>query len=165
MATRTTTDGHLPKTLAQQYCLITGLVLLLVGIIGFFVDSSFSTTPGTTGAVEGDELLIFEVNGWHNIVHLLSGIVLLAAANTRPTAKTVAIGFGVVYGIVFLIGLIQGDEVLGLIPVNGADHVLHFLLAAAGIAAGLASATTKRSQRRGRTHEPPVAGTEQTSVR
>lgn len=143
MATHTAED-RVPKTLAQRYCLLAGAALLLVGVLGFLAEGSFATGD----ELQGGSLFGFEVNGWHNLVHLASGLVLLGAANTRPTAKTVAMGFGFVYGIVTLIGLVQGDEVLGVIPVNGADHVLHFLLAAAGIAAGLASATTKRSQRR-----------------
>ncbi len=155
MASRTT-DDRLPKTLAQKYCLLAGLALTIVGILGFLAEGSFKTGD----ALEGGSFLGFEVNGWHNLVHLASGLLLLGAANTRPTAKTVALGFGFVYALVTVIGLIQGDEVLGIIPVNGADHVLHFLLAAAGIAAGLASATTKKSQRRrveGRVHEPADA--------
>ena len=154
MAARTT-DDHLPKTLAQRYCLLAGVALLLVGILGFLAEGSFETGD----ALQGGSFLGFEVNGWHNLVHIISGIVLLGAANTRPTAKTVAMGFGFVYALVFLIGLVQGDEVLGVIPINGPDHVLHFLLAAAGIAAGLVSATTKASQRRrGAGVEPPIVG-------
>ena len=152
MAPRTTQD-RLPKTIAQQYCLLAGIVLLVVGILGFLAEGSFATGD----ALQGGSLLGFEVNGWHNLVHMASGLVLLGAANTRPTAKTVAFGFGFVYALVTIVGLIQWDEVLGVIPVNGPDHVLHFLLAAAGIAAGLASATTKKSQRRrveARVHEP-----------
>ena len=164
MATHPNED-RLPKTLAQKYCLLAGLVLLLVGILGFLAEGSFETGD----ALQGGSFLGFEVNGWHNIVHILSGLVLLGAANTRPTAKTVAMGFGFVYGIVFLIGLVQGDEVLGVIPVNGPDHVLHFLLAAAGIAAGLVSATTKASQRRrSATTEAPVVASgdgERTQIR
>ena len=147
-----TSDDHLPKTLAQRYCLFAGAALLLVGILGFVAEGSFQTGD----RLEGGSFLGFEVNGWHNLVHILSGLVLLGAANTRPTAKTVAMGFGFVYGLVFLIGLVQGDEVLGVIPVNGPDHVLHFLLAAAGVAAGLVSATTKASQRRRRAGGEPV---------
>ena len=161
----TTTDDHLPKTLAQKYCLLAGAALLLVGVLGFIAEGSFTIGD----ELQGGSFLGFEVNGWHNLVHILSGIVLLGAANTRPTAKTVAMGFGFVYGLVFLIGLIQGDEVLGVIPVNGPDHVLHFLLAAAGIAAGLVSATTKASQRRrNQEHAAPVAASgdgEQTRIR
>jgi hypothetical protein len=36
-------------------------------------------------------------------------------------------------------GLIDGDQILGLIPVNGPDNVLHLAIAAVGILAGLAS--------------------------
>ncbi len=36
-------------------------------------------------------------------------------------------------------GFVDGNDVLGLIPVNAADNVLHLLIAALGIAAGLAS--------------------------
>ena len=164
MATHSNED-RLPKTLAQRYCLLAGAVLLLVGILGFLAEGSFATGD----ALQGGSFLGFEVNGWHNLVHIASGLLLLGAANTRPTAKTVAMGFGFVYGLVFLIGLVQGDEVLGVIPVNGPDHVLHFLLAAAGIAAGLASATTKASQRRRtQAHDAPVAASgdgERTHVR
>ena len=37
------------------------------------------------------------------------------------------------------IGLIQGDSVLGFIPINGADNVLHVALAALGTVAGVVS--------------------------
>jgi hypothetical protein len=123
------------KTPAQWYCLLGGAALLLAGIAGFLVDSTFDTGSN----LNGDKLLFFEVNGWHNIVHLLSGLLLLGAAAKRVSAKTVAILFGVTYGAVALYGLIDGSDVLGLIPINGADNLLHIALAAAGILAGLVS--------------------------
>ena len=63
------------------------------------------------------------------------------------TARTFALGFGAVYGVVTLWGLIDGNNVLGLIPVNGADNMLHLLIAAAGIAAGLASRAVRHDVR------------------
>ena len=159
MAT-TTNAERLPKTLAQKYCLLAGVALTVAGILGFLAEGSFATGD----ELQGGSFLGFEVNGWHNLVHLASGLLLLGAANTRPTAKTVAMGFGFVYALVTVIGLVQGDEVLGIIPVNGADHVLHFLLAAAGIAAGLTSATTKRSQRRRAERHDHGTGTVGTST-
>ena len=57
------------KTPAQLYSLVFGAVLLLVGILGFIANSSFDTGSG----VQGDNLIAFEVNGWHNLVHLASG--------------------------------------------------------------------------------------------
>jgi len=145
--------GRVPKTLAQKYCLLVGLALLVGGILGFIADATFDTGDN----LNGDSFLGLEVNGYHNVVHLVSGIVLLAAANSRPTAKVTAIAFGVAYGIITLIGLIDGQDVLDLIPVNGADNVLHIVLSLTGIAAGLASATTKGAQRRrAQRHESAV---------
>ena len=124
------------RTPAQWYCLLAGISLLLAGILGFIVDSSFDTGSIIDG---GDLLGIFEVNGIHNLVHLASGLVLLAASAKRASAKTVAIAFGLVYGIVTIIGLIDGDTVLGLLPVNAADNVLHIALSALGLITGFMS--------------------------
>jgi hypothetical protein len=123
------------RTPAQLYSLLFGIVLLAVGIIGFFVDSSFDTGSN----VQGDDLIVFEVNGWHNLVHIASGLVGIAMSRTNATARLFALGFGGVYLIVTIWGFITGDQVLWLIPVNAADNVLHLAIAVAGIAAGLAS--------------------------
>ena len=136
-------DADRKRTPAQWYCLLAGAVLLLVGLLGFLVNADFSVGNVPSGTVEGDTLLGFEVNGWHNVVHLASGLVLLAAANTRPTAKAVALTFGLVYGLVAIIGIIDGRDVLGLIPVNAPDHLLHVGLAALGIIAALVSKSRK----------------------
>jgi hypothetical protein len=108
---------------------------LLAGVLGFIVDATFDTG----GALDGDKLVVFEVNGWHNVVHIASGLFLLAMSPRRASARAGAIGFGVVYAIVTIIGLVDGNDVLGLIPVNPADNVLHIAISAAGIVAGLVS--------------------------
>jgi hypothetical protein len=118
---------------AQLYCLAAGVSLLLAGAFGFIADATFDTG----NQIQGDSFLGFEVNGWHNLVHIASGLVLLAAASRRGLARSVALGFGVVYGIVTLIGLIDGNTVLSVIPINPADNVLHLGLSVLGIAAGL----------------------------
>jgi hypothetical protein len=123
------------RTPAQWYCLLAGLSLLLAGIFGFIADSSFDTGD----AIQGGSFLGFEVNAIHNLIHLLSGLVLLVAARRRGPARAVAIGFGLVYGLVAVIGLVDGSDVLGLIPINGPDNVLHVALALLGIVAGLMS--------------------------
>ena len=123
------------RTPAQLYALLFGIVLLAIGILGFIADSSF----GTGSDVDGSDFIIFEVNGWHNIVHILSGLLGLALARRRDTARAYALGFGAVYLVVTIWGFVTGDQVLWLIPVDAADNVLHLLIAAAGLAAGLAS--------------------------
>ena len=125
----------LTRTPAQWYCLLAGLALLLAGVLGFVADSSFETGNG----IQGGSLLGFEVNAIHNLVPLASGLVLLAASPKRASARAVALGFGLVYGLVAVIGLVDGTDVLGLIPVNSADNVLHIALAGLGILTGLMS--------------------------
>jgi hypothetical protein len=128
------------RTPAQWYCLLAGLALLLAGVLGFISDSSFDTGSN----VQGDDFIGFEVNAIHNLVHVASGVVLLAAFPNRAAAKAVALGFGLVYAVVALIGLIDGSDVIGLIPVNAADNILHIALAALGIATALASRGDER---------------------
>ena len=123
------------RTPAQWYCLLAGISLLLAGIFGFISDSSFDTGDG----VQGDLFLGFEVNAIHNLVHVASGLVLLAASPKRASARAVALGFGLVYALVAIIGLVDGSDVLGLIPVNSADNLLHIALSALGIITGLIS--------------------------
>ena len=136
------------RTPAQWYCLLAGLALLLAGVFGFISDSSFETGDG----IQGDLFLGFEVNAIHNLIHIASGLVLLAASPKRASARAIALGFGLVYGLVAIIGLIDGEDVLGLIPINSADNLLHIALAALGILTGLIS----RHDDRG--HESTVIG-------
>jgi|SRR5215217_8799860 len=136
MATRTNgAAADRRRTPAQWYCLLAGLSLLLAGALGFIADSAFDTGQG----IQGDKLVVFEVNGWHNLVHIASGLLLLAASPKRASARTVAIAFGVVYGIVTIIGLIDGEDVLGIFPVNPADNVLHIALTILGLVSGFMS--------------------------
>lgn len=132
------TDRYTP---AQMYALVFGATLLLVGLVGFAADSSF----GTGSNVSGGELIVFEVNGWHNLVHVLSGLVALALFRSPPGARAYALGFGAVYAVVTLWGFIDGNSVLWLLPVNTADNLLHLAISATGIAAGLASSNEPRT--------------------
>ncbi len=136
-AGRTGAHGTEARTPAQIYSLVFGATLLIAGIAGFFVNAEF----GDLGAnVEGDELVVFEVNGWHNIIHLASGLLGLALSRTAAGGFAFALGFGLTYALVTVWGLIAGDNILfGLAPINAADNVLHIAISAAGILAALVS--------------------------
>jgi hypothetical protein len=125
------------KTLAQVYALSLGVVLVLVGLLGFLVEPSF----GIGDSAQRGTLIAFDINGWHNVVHLLSGIVGLAMAGTAAKARLFSIGYGVVYVIVTILGFVVGDGglLLSLIPINTADNLLHLVIALTGIGIGLAS--------------------------
>jgi len=125
---------------------VTGLVLIAVGVLGFFFGGSgFSVGP----AVSGQPFIIFEVNGWHNIVHLASGALLLLVAAKPATAITGALVFGVVYVVVTLWGFIDGNDILSIVPVNTADNFLHLALAVVALLVGLTAGGLVGSARRG----------------
>jgi hypothetical protein len=136
---------HKPRrSLAQWFCLVAGIGLLLGGLLGMTADNNFdSTTTDPNGVLQGDGFLGFEVNGWHNLVHILSGLFLLVGFFRHGLAKTFAIVFGVVYAVLLVIGLVNGNDILGFVPVNPADNVLHGVLALLGLGAGLLSKRPK----------------------
>jgi hypothetical protein len=123
------------RNLAKTFCLVAGATLVLVGLLGFVVDSAFDTGSG----VDGDNLIIFEVNGWHNLVHLGTGAFLLLGARDGRTAATVATAFGLVYLIVTIYGFVDGNDILGLLPINAEDNVLHLVLSLSALAVGLSA--------------------------
>jgi hypothetical protein len=125
------------KTLAQIWSLTLGAVLVLVGLVGFLVEPSFAVGDNA----QRGTLILFDINGWHNVVHLLSGIVGLAMAGTAAKARLFSIGYGIVYVLVTILGFAVGDGglLLSIIPINTADNVLHLAVAVTGIGVGLAS--------------------------
>jgi len=125
------------KTLAQIWALTLGAVLVVVGLVGFLVEPSFAVGDNA----QRGTLILFDVNGWHNVVHLLSGVVGLAMAGTAARARLYSIGYGTVYVLVTILGFAVGDGglLLSLIPINTADNVLHLAVALTGIGVGLAS--------------------------
>jgi uncharacterized protein DUF4383 len=124
-------------TPARLYAGLVGAVLLIAGVIGFFYSTSFGS-PGDVDAVLG----ILDVNAWHNLVHIGSGALgLLAFRAGARASRTYALAFGAIYIVVAIWGFIigGGDSILGFIPVNDEDNVLHTILGLLGITAGLAS--------------------------
>ena len=131
------------STPAQTYALVFGAVLLFAGIIGFFWEASFD------GDARDGVLGILDVNGWHNLVHILSGALGLAAWRAgAATSRQYALGLGVVYLLVAIWGFAIGDgeEILGIIPVNTEDNIRHFLLSLLGFAAYAVSGDTRTAR-------------------
>lgn len=104
----------------KTWAWVLAVVFLAVGVLGF--------VPAI--APNGFLLGIFEVDGLHNVIHLVSGLAFLwAALADEKTGRMVFKVFGVIYAIVAVVGLVQGDTVLGLFGTNLADHLLHVVLA------------------------------------
>src|SRR5215208_1599003 len=105
---------------AQVFALVIDTTLTVAGIAGFFYSASFSTGDGT----ERDAVLgLLDVNGWHNLVHIASGVVGLVVLGSYGGARLYALGLGVVYLIVAALGFIagNGDELFNLVPVDTED--------------------------------------------
>lgn len=133
-------DAHVTGTRrspAQLFALIFGAMLTLAGIVGFFYNSDFTSNKSVHDAVFG----ILAVNGWHNLVHILSGVLGLMLASSYSGARGYALLFGGIYVMVAIWGFIigTGDSILSIIPVNTEDNFLHLLIGFAGIAAGVAT--------------------------
>ena len=119
---------------ARLYATLVGGVLVVAGIAGFFYSSSFGS-PGTVDEAFG----VLDVNGWHNVVHILTGAIGLMVAGFA--ARQYAIGLGVIYLAIAVWGFVigSGENILGFIPVNTADNFLHLILGLLGIGAGITS--------------------------
>ncbi len=111
---------------ARAAGLALGIAFLAVGILGFILNP-------TEGALLG----VFAVNAVHNLVHVLFGILGLAAAYagwSRPYCQ----GVGAIYLLLGVLGFVPGlyggnGMLLGLVHTNPADNLLHLVLG--GIAA------------------------------
>src|SRR5581483_2909412 len=93
----------------RMLAMILGWVLLLVGVLGF-IPGITQHGPGPVtghGTPPAKILGIFEVNMIHSVVHVLSGLVLLAGAYMAggANARTYNIVLGAVYIVVFLAGI------------------------------------------------------------
>jgi len=110
MATTMTGQNVNADTLAK----ILGGIFIVVGILGFF--------PNPLVSWRG----VFETDVVHNIIHLVSGGILLAAPyyNTSTMALRV---IGVIYAIITIIGFISLNA-LSWMAVNGPDNWLHLVL-------------------------------------
>jgi hypothetical protein len=145
-ATRNRDDNYTPASL---YAGLIGAVLLVAGIIGFFYSASFGS-PGNVDAVLG----ILDVNAWHNLIHLASGVLgLLAFSAGARASRTYALAFGAVYIVVAIWGFIIGnhESILGFVPINTEDNFLHLILGVLGLGAYAASDPEAEARARART--------------
>jgi hypothetical protein len=112
----------------KKAALFFGAIMLIVGILGFVPQ----TTP------KGLLLGIFHVNAIHNWIHLLTGAVsLLCGISGNVASKRFFQIFGIVYGLVAILGFYYGDSnILGLVANNTADNFLHAAIAIVSLALG-----------------------------
>jgi len=113
-----------------------GVIYLLVGVVGFAV-------TGFTGWVFNtpEDLLSFDLNGFHNVVHLGVGAILIGAAVQPEPVITqgILIGGGTVYLVAAVLGFM--GELQQLLSIDGtlgaSDNYLHLASGLAAVLVGL----------------------------
>lgn len=119
-------------TLNQGFGYVFGAIYALIGLLGFTVTGDVDFAGN-----QGAELIGFEVNPLHNIVHIAIGAVLIAGAAVGLAASRMTNGaVGAAYLLVGVLGLFMVNEDWDFLALNQADNVLHF--ATAVIALGIA---------------------------
>ncbi|WP_457796945.1 DUF4383 domain-containing protein [Methylocystis sp. S23] len=117
---------------ADTLAKIFGAIFIIAGIVGFI--------PNPLVSYRG----LFEVNTFHNIVHIVSGGILLASPYYNAPVITLRV-FGVIYAILTILGFISLDSLSSMgMASNQADNWLHLLLAGALLWAGFAMPAEER---------------------
>jgi hypothetical protein len=107
--------------MAKKSSLIIGIIFLLIGILGFINNPVI----GSNG--------YFLTNMPHDLIHVLTGIVLLVISfKTRSSGFALRV-FGILYLALAILGLLVTNEsgpgvLLGFINVNSADNWIHLIL-------------------------------------
>jgi hypothetical protein len=117
-----------PAGPARLYASLAGALLVVLGLVGFFYDASFTSLDDLQPALGG-----IDVNAWFNLFYVLTGAVgvLVAGVASRPYSLLV----GLLYTLLGIFG--PGTE------------WLHLVIGVLGLAAA-AGTPTARPRRRSR---------------
>ena len=112
------------RTRAQA---LLGSGLVALGVAGFFCNGDFTSNE----RVRDDLLGVFRVNGWENTLYVVTGAVALAL-----TSRACGVALGVLYIALAIWGFLlgSGHSVLGILPVNTANNLLHLGIGLAALA-------------------------------
>ncbi len=122
----------------QVLAAVFGLTFLLAGVAGFIpgVTSNYDQLSLLGNDSNAHLLGLFQVSVLHNIVHLLFGVGLLAAARFS-WSKLYLFGGAAVYLLVVVYGfVIDHSSEANFLPLNTADNFLHLGLSLGMIGAG-----------------------------
>jgi hypothetical protein len=106
---------------------------LYAGVVGgfLFVRAMTTLVVGASFVLPG--------SGWRALFQLVVVAVLAAGLRSREHTPQVVIAVGGLYAVVTAIGIASGHDLLGVIPLDARDRIVHPLLAVAGLACGAVS--------------------------
>jgi Domain of unknown function (DUF4383) len=125
--------------LVRLFCLAIGPALVAGGIAGLAFGSSDLATGDSLPTHDFGPLFAF--NGWHHVLHLATGLLLVAGAIRQSWAVPVTVVFGAIYAVLTPLGLIDGDDVFNLFYSDLPDNFIHLTLAVVGLGLGWAAQT------------------------
>jgi hypothetical protein len=131
--TASTGNTGTARTWPELLALAFGAIYLLVGIVGFFITGFSDFFAHDTGK----NLLFFEINGMHNVVHILIGVAGLVLARNLAGARAYGWLLAVGYGAALVYGLIALGKDWDFLSLNAADNVLHGATALVGLVIAL----------------------------
>lgn len=117
----------------RLFALISGIIYLLIGILGFI--PGFVTFTGVAPELAVDAgygylFGLFPINVLHNIVHLAVGFWGILAYRSYLGSKTYSKALAIFYGVLAVMGFFPIlRTTFGLIPIFGHDIWLHALTA------------------------------------
>lgn len=144
--TSSTSTTEQRRSLAQTLAFVFGLTFLLVAVAGFIpgVTTPFEHLDVAGLDSEAELLGIFRVSVLQNIVHLLFGLGIVAAARER-WSLVYLLGGGLAYAALAAYGfLIDQNSEANFLPVNTADNLLHTALALGLLGGGLVALARSR---------------------
>src|SRR3954449_11238580 len=106
-------------SLAKGPVAIVGLASLALGVLGFVFASRSFTLDAPSGTVQGTTFLGIEGNGWTWVAFAAAGLLLLLGSPIHWGAKSMAFIVGVAFVVGALIALSDGDDILGVVAMNG----------------------------------------------
>lgn len=122
----------------QGAAVLVAAAFLTVAIAGF--------TPGLTTRLDQLQWFgpdsraqlfgVFGISMVHNLLHLVFGVTGLLLATSYGKARAYLVGGGLIFLVLWLCGLLA-DQVRNTLPLNGADHWLHFSIGVLMVLLGL----------------------------
>lgn len=137
--------GPAGGNVARPFALVVGAAYTAVGLIGFGV-------TGFSGFVSshGHSLLGFDLNIFHNVVHLVIGVGFIVVSRVPDSTITqgVLIGGGAIYLVAALLGFLDRLPILAINGTWAPDNFLHLFSGAAAVLFGLLGAQQQSSAER-----------------
>lgn len=123
-----------PTTAAARFARWGGVVYASAGIVGLALTGLDALTSTT-----GETLLVFEVNGLQNLLHLAVGVALVSASASPEAARVVTTLTATAFGVVGLLGLALVGTDANVLALNPATNLAHLVTAAGAAACAVAS--------------------------